>query len=472
MGYKGSTKKVKEIADELSVKYILEGSIRKIGNRVRIVGQLIDAANDKHIWSDSYDREMADIFDIQADVSREIANAMEAELTDKTLNQLETAPTNNMDAYILYQRARSYYGMYTKDDNETAINLFNEALSIDNNYALAYAGLADCYGQRIIRFNYSQEWVDSALHVADIALNINPNLAEAHKAKGLIYMASNKLSKGEASNDKALSLNPGYHTAVANKGVFLSRRGELFDAQKYLSKSTRLNPTSTATENTWLSNIYFMINEIDFANQLAFNTIKNSPNVRATYNTLIPRFLRTNDNQKALKAIDLFKQNIGDDDYIKFYNGLYNYYNENYEKALEFFILSKSISDRFRTSGTVGFMNVHYFMQTLNKLNQPFEKLLDEGLSIIGANFDKGADSYNLHLQISSFYLLKKERDKAIEELEKSVQRGLRDKTILLDPAFDKIRDNDRFKLISNEIDIFVQREKLKFNEANLIPSI
>ena len=472
MGYKGSTKKVKEIADELSVKYILEGSIRKIGNRVRIVGQLIDAANDKHIWSDSYDREMADIFDIQADVSREIANAMEAELTDKTLNQLETAPTNNMDAYILYQRARSYYGMYTKDDNETAINLFNEALSIDNNYALAYAGLADCYGQRIIRFNYSQEWVDSALHVADIALNINPNLAEAHKAKGLIYMASNKLSKGEASNDKALSLNPGYHTAVANKGVFLSRRGELFDAQKYLSKSTRLNPTSTATENTWLSNIYFMINEIDFANQLAFNTIKNSPNVRATYNTLIPRFLRTNDNQKALKAIDLFKQNIGDDDYIKFYNGLYNYYNENYEKALEFFILSKSISDRFRTSGTVGFMNAHYFMQTLNKLNQPFEKLLDEGLSIIGANFDKGADSYNLHLQISSFYLLKKERDKAIEELEKSVQRGLRDKTILLDPAFDKIRDNDRFKLISNEIDIFVQREKLKFNEANLIPSI
>ena len=472
MGYKGSTKKVKEIADELSVKYILEGSIRKIGNRVRIVGQLIDAANDKHIWSDSYDREMADIFDIQADVSREIANAMEAELTDKTLNQLETAPTNNMDAYILYQRARSYYGMYTKDDNETAINLFNEALSIDNNYALAYAGLADCYGQRIIRFNYSQEWVDSALHVADIALNINPNLAEAHKAKGLIYMASNKLSKGEASNDKALSLNPGYHTAVANKGVFLSRRGELFDAQKYLSKSTRLNPTSTATENTWLSNIYFMINEIDFANQLAFNTIKNSPNVRATYNTLIPRFLRTNDNQKALKAIDLFKQNIGDDDYIKFYNGLYNYYNENYEKALEFFILSKSISDRFRTSGTVGFMNAHYFMQTLNKLNQPFEKLLDEGLSIIGANFDKGADSYNLHLQISSFYLLKKERDKAIEELEKSVQRGLRDKTILLDPAFDEIRDNDRFKLISNEIDIFVQREKLKFSEANLIPSI
>ena len=472
MGYKGSTKKVKEIADELSVKYILEGSIRKIGNRVRIVGQLIDAANDKHIWSDSYDREMADIFDIQADVSREIANAMEAELTDKTLNQLETAPTNNMDAYILYQRARSYYGMYTKDDNETAINLFNEALSIDNNYALAYAGLADCYGQRIIRFNYSQEWVDSALHVADIALNINPNLAEAHKAKGLIYMASNKLSKGEASNDKALSLNPGYHTAVANKGVFLSRRGELFDAQKYLSKSTRLNPTSTATENTWLSNIYFMINEIDFANQLAFNTIKNSPNVRATYNTLIPRFLRTNDNQKALKAIDLFKQNIGDDDYIKFYNGLYNYYNENYEKALEFFILSKSISDRFRTSGTVGFMNAHYFMQTLNKLNQPFEKLLDEGLSIIGADFDKGADSYNLHLQISSFYLLKKERDKAIEELEKSVQRGLRDKTILLDPAFDEIRDNDRFKLISNEIDIFVQREKMKFNEANLIPSI
>ena len=248
-----------------------------------MVGQLIDAANDKHVWSDSYDREMADLFEIQADVSKKIASAMKAELTDNTLSQFETVPTNNMEAYILYQRARSYYGMYTLDDNETAINLLNEALSIDNNYALAYAGLSDCYGQRVIRFNYNDDWIDSALFVADIALKINPNLAEAYKAKGLAYMSLNKTSKAEEATDRALEINPGYHTAVANKGIMLFINGKLFDAQQYLIKSTRLNPTSTATENIHLSQIYLMIDKLNISEEYLFKTIKNSPNVRAPY---------------------------------------------------------------------------------------------------------------------------------------------------------------------------------------------
>tara|TARA_Y100001970_G_scaffold292294_1_gene432968 strand:+ start:5225 stop:7168 length:1944 start_codon:yes stop_codon:yes gene_type:complete len=472
MKYKGSIKNAKEIAEELSVKYILEGSIRKIGERVRIVGQLIDAVNDKHIWSDSYDREMADIFDIQADVSKEIANAMEAELTENTLSQLEAIPTNNMDAYILYQRARSYYGMYTRDGNETSINLLNEALAIDKNYALAYAGLADCYGQRVIRFEYGEEWIDSALYVADLALKINPNLAEAYKAKGLIHMASHKLNKGENATDKALSLNPGYHTAVANKGVFLSRRGQFFEAQKYLNKSTRLSPTSTATENTWLNNIYFLIDEIEIADKFLFSAIKNSPNVRSTYNTGILRSLRVSDNQKALKIIESFRENIGNDDFANFFNGLYNYYNQNYEKALEYFVSSKSVARSFRSGGTTGFMNAHYLLQTLDYLDQPYDELLDEGFSIIKSNLGNGADSYTQHVQLSSLYLLSKENEKALDELEKAVQSGLRDYSLLKDISFNPIRNNDRFKLISSEIKIFIEREKLKFKEAGLIPSI
>ena len=471
MKYKGTQKNVKEIAKELNVKYILEGSIRKIGERVRIVGQLIDAENDKHIWSDSYDREMADIFDIQAEVSKEIANAMEAELTEKTLIQLETIATNNMDAYILYQRARSYYGMYTSDGNETAINLLNEALSIDENYALAYAGLADCYGQRVIRFNYSQEWIDSALYAADIALKINPNLAEAYKAKGLIYMASHNLSEGEINTDKALSLNPGYHTAVANKGVFLSRKGKFYEAQKYLIKSTRLSPTSTATENAWLNNIYFLIDEVEIADKFLFNAIKNSPNVLSSYKNGILRSLRTKDNKKALKIIESFKQNIGDDDFVNYFNGLYNYYNENYQTALEYFNSSKSVAKRFSSGGTTGFINAHYLLQTLKYLNQSYSKLLDESFSVIKSNFDNGSDSFSMHLQISALYLLNEENNKALNELEKAVQSGLRDNSLLKDISFDSIRNNDRFKLLNSEIDIFIQREKLKFINAGLIPS-
>ena len=146
MGYKHSNKKIKEIAKELGVKYILEGSVRKIGERVRIVSQLIDAPNDKHIWSDSYDREMEDLFDIQADVSKEIANAMEAELTDNALAQIETAPTDNMKAYELYKKARNYqYRSFRESDFNLAVDYYRQAIELEPNFADSYAGISEVH---------------------------------------------------------------------------------------------------------------------------------------------------------------------------------------------------------------------------------------------------------------------------------------------------------------------------------------
>ena len=147
MGYKNSTKKMKEIADELGVKYILEGSVRKLGNRVRIVGQLIDAKSDKHVWSESYDRDMIDLFQIQADVSKEIANAMQAELSDKTIAQIEKVPTDNMEAYELYKKARNYhYRSFRESDFNLAVDYYREAIKLEPNFALAYAGLSEVHG--------------------------------------------------------------------------------------------------------------------------------------------------------------------------------------------------------------------------------------------------------------------------------------------------------------------------------------
>jgi len=146
MGYKNSTKKMKIIADELGVKYILEGSVRKLGNRVRIVGQLIDAKSDKHVWSDSYDRDMNDLFQIQADVSKEIANAMQAELSDQTIAQIESVPTDNMEAYELYKKARTYhYRSFRETDFNLAVDYYREAIELEPSFALAYAGLSEVH---------------------------------------------------------------------------------------------------------------------------------------------------------------------------------------------------------------------------------------------------------------------------------------------------------------------------------------
>ena len=473
MGYKGTTKKMKQIAKELGVKYILEGSVRKIGDRVRIVGQLIDANNDKHVWSDSYDREMADLFQIQADVSKKIATAMEAELSDKTLTQIETIPTNNMDAYILYQRARSYYGMYTNDGNETAINLFNEALSIDKNYALAYAGLSDCYGQRLIRFSYSKDWADSALHTADIALKINPNLAEAHKAKGLAYLGLNMNEKSEVHTDKALELNPGFHTAIANKGIALTRRGMLYDAYNYFTKSIRLNPTSTSTEYTNLSEIYLIIDEDELSDEYLFKAIKNSPNVVSTYRRGIPIMLIRKKSEQAKDIQNLFATNIANKDDIIIFNGLTSYYNKDYKTALNFFnSVKKSTMMTWTSSAFSAHSNKYFLVKTLYHLKLSYNDLLDEGIDYYESLLINGADLNNIYFQLSALYSIKNDTNQSLEYLEKAIERGFRNKIVLVDSAFDSIRNRDRFKLAVSEIDIFIQREKIKFKQAGLIPSI
>ena len=471
MGYKGTTKNIKQISDELGVKYILEGSVRKLGERVRIVGQLIDARQDKHIWSDSYDREMSDLFLIQADVSEKIAQALEAELSDNTLTQINEAPTQNIDAYMLYQRARNYYGMYTASANESAISLFKEALKLDKTYALSYAGLADSYAQRVIRSDFKVAWLDSALNAANIALKMNSNLAEAFKAKGLVYFASNNIDLAELNNDKALEINPGYYQAVANKGIFLNQRGQLLDSYKYLQKAIRINPISTSNEMSNLVTIFKLIGEEKKSNDYIFNTIKNSPNVVGSYRRFLTMFLRSEDFSNAKKIINLYQENIGDSKILNFYNALYSYHEKNFSKSLILIKESGEISKDWSMRGVTNFSNAQYYVQSLAQSKNSYKQLLNDGIKYTQSRILDGANSAAIFLQYSALLCLQSDFDNALKFLEKSVQSGLRDRTLLGDLAFEKLRNNDRFNMLLEEIDILVNKEKLKFKENKIILS-
>ena len=471
MGYKGTTKNIKQISDELGVKYILEGSVRKLGERVRIVGQLIDARQDKHIWSDSYDREMSDLFLIQADVSEKIAQALEAELSDNTLTQINEAPTQNIDAYMLYQRARNYYGMYTASANESAISLFKEALKLDKTYALSYAGLADSYAQRVIRSDFKVAWLDSALNAANIALKMNSNLAEAFKAKGLVYFASNNIDLAELNNDKALEINPGYYQAVANKGIFLNQRGQLLDSYKYLQKAIRINPISTSNEMSNLVTILKLIGEEKKSNDYIFNTIKNSPNVVGSYRRFLTLFLRSEDFSNAKKIINLYKENIGDSKILNFYNALYSYHEKNFSKSLTLIKESGEISKDWSMRGVTNFSNAHYYVQSLAQSKNSYKQLLNDGIKYTQSRILDGANTATIFLQYSALLCLQSDFDNALKFLEKSVQSGLRDRTLLEDLAFEKLRNNDRFNMLLEEIDVLVNKEKLKFKENKIILS-
>jgi TolB-like protein/Tfp pilus assembly protein PilF len=265
MQYKNTSKNMREIARELDVATVLEGSVRRAGNQVRVVAQLIDASTDKHVWAQTYDKEMTQIFAIQSDIARQIASALEAKLSPREEKLIEKKSTENLDAYAYYLKGREYYYRYTREDNENAIDLFKKALALDPDYALAYAGLGDAYGQRagMLRgFGFSRSWTDSSIAASSKAIAIDPNLAEGYKALGLGYSQKGWLRKALEANEKALEINPNYHPALGNMGYGNISLGNYDEALKWIRKSLAADPM---VANSYLGLGFVYLNLRDFA---------------------------------------------------------------------------------------------------------------------------------------------------------------------------------------------------------------
>jgi TolB-like protein len=242
MKYKDTQKTAREIAEELNVGTLLEGSVRRSGNRVRIVGQLINARADEHLWAETYDREMKDIFAIQSEVAQKIASSLKATLSPEERERIEKQATQNTEAYALYLKGRSYYNRYTKEDNEQSIVFFKKALQLDSAYALAYAGLGDAYSQRVQRYSFVMSWLDSAVAAAKLAISVDPDLAEGHKALGLAYDNQGKRKLALEQYYEAVRLSPNYVSAIRNIGLISYRAGKYDEALQQAQKSVILAP--------------------------------------------------------------------------------------------------------------------------------------------------------------------------------------------------------------------------------------
>src|SRR5256884_6886288 len=192
MKYKQANKSVGEIGRELKVGTILEGSVRKAGGRLRISVQLIDVGSEAPIWAQKYDRELEDVFKIQSDIAERVAEALKVQLLRENRILIEQKAPEDIGAYVLYLRGRYYWSKRTKEDLERAISYFGEAIQKDPNYALAHAGMADCYtlmGRHL--YLPVKEAFEKGREYAYRALEPNDNLAEAHTALGPVLMIYN-----------------------------------------------------------------------------------------------------------------------------------------------------------------------------------------------------------------------------------------------------------------------------------------
>ena len=221
--YRFTAKSVPEIAKELNVSYILEGSGQKYGDEIRLTVQLIDAINDRHIWSSPYDRNIKEIFKIQSEIAQAVASEIKAIITADERELIEKIPTVNMTAYDLYLNANEYQKEYGKTHDlisyQTAVNLYRASLKMDTTFAKAYTGLARAYYDRYYWPGFFKEnFLDSCLILANIALSIDDKLDEAYYIKGQYYRQNGNIEEALNNYDKTLKINPSFYSAYAAKG--------------------------------------------------------------------------------------------------------------------------------------------------------------------------------------------------------------------------------------------------------------
>jgi adenylate cyclase len=243
MQYKNNPKPVKEIGNELGVAVILEGSVQRYGDQVRITAQLINAATDDHMWAESYDRPVKDIFFIQREVAVAIASVLNTKLSKKETQNLDTKPTVNLQAYDLYLRGKFLVEKRNKTDLLIARELFQQSVNKDKTFAIAYSGLADTY---LLSSYRGYEDPDIMLPLAkkhiDMALALEPSSGEIQSTLGYWYHQTFNWKEAEKTYRKSIELNPNQTNVYLWLAILLEAKEEREESLKMYNKGSEINP--------------------------------------------------------------------------------------------------------------------------------------------------------------------------------------------------------------------------------------
>jgi adenylate cyclase len=242
--YKGKAVEVKKIAKELAVHYLIEGSVRKAGNRVRVTVQLIDAETDRHIWADRYDRELADIFAIQDEVTSSVVATLPRRVEAATRERAANKPTENMAAYECVLAGKLLHHRSTKEDNAAALAMLERAIELDPNYAHAHAWAACTLGQAWINgycFDRDATW-NKIIEELQTAHALDDNDSDVHRILAAVNLTHNDHDKATYHQERALALNPNDDLVVVQQGEILTWLGRPDEGVDWIKKAMRLNP--------------------------------------------------------------------------------------------------------------------------------------------------------------------------------------------------------------------------------------
>lgn len=304
--FKGKNTEAREIGRALNVNTVLEGSVRKAGDRIRINVQLVNAADGYQLWSERYDREMKDIFDVQDEIALAVVDALKVKLLGGEKAALLKRQTHDPRAYEFYLRGTSHFNKWTPTDFQKAIENFERAIQIDQSYASAYAGLADAYTE-LAFFSFSFSSKDAgpkARDAATRALQLDDRLAEAHNSMALIRMYFDwDYRSAEDEFKRAVGLNPGSATVHMWYGWYLALMARFDESLKELKRARELDPLSAPNINA-IGVVFHWSRRPERAIAQFQEVLELYPNYAVTLSFLAEAYARTGDLPAAISTIE------------------------------------------------------------------------------------------------------------------------------------------------------------------------
>jgi len=386
---------------------------------------------------------MKEIFAIQSDIAQQIAAALKAKLTPAEKERIEKKPTQDIRAYEYYLKGREYYFRYKKEDNEQAIELFKKAIELDPDYALAHAGLADAYSQRVIRFGFpAAEWFDPIIEQAQKAISLDPNLAEGYKALGGTYgFVKGWWRKAVEAYQKAVEANPNSALACNSLGEGYINIGEFDKAFPFIKKAIALSPAN-AFPYADLGGIYTSLDDPVRAEEWLKKSLELQPDLDVAHAGLIDLYLALGEYDKAIEQSQTYLSKVPGNPSAWMIEcaALAELFSGHDEKAQEYY-------------QKIGAQPVElgYIYWKAGKKDEA-RKLFQECLNRLQKRLEQGDESSEIRFSMAAIYAVQGNKEEALKWLQKAVDAGWRYyNNASRYPLLENIRDDERFKRIIDD---------------------
>jgi len=453
MRYQDTEKNIKDIGQELGVSTILEGSIQKEEDNIRLIARLTNVEDGFQLWSDTYDRKLEGVFDIQTDIAEKITEALKMELSPQEKERLERKPTESLTAYDYYLKGREYYSRYQKQDNEQAVQLFKKALEIDKDYALAYAGLGDAYAQGAYRFGSPFTWLDLAIDASQTAISINPDCAEAYKSLGLVYFYMGWAHKSINALRKAIEINPNLSSALINLAIQYLYIGELEKGIPFAKKNLALMPA-----DPWSYHIfafyYIVLDDLAKVEQWEVKSLGLKPDFNDSHVLLIISDLVQGKIHKAVEKSQEFLSMLPRDIFPIIWAGETALFagdipkaRQYYQKVVELYWDHVNAMTGIRNSTRLG------YIYWISGENEEAQKLFNFSLSLDHERIENGSEFWGHRIDLAAIHAVLGNKEEAYKWLQKAIDAGyLTYRYSQIEPMFENLRDDENFKQMMGEL--------------------